>query len=66
MLCTLSLTLLSLRFSLALDGIVAPALVSAGEPFEVSFENGGSDPRDQYRVFLAAASVGQNGPMCWS
>lgn len=45
----------------ALNGIVAPANISADTKFEVTFENANSD---QYRVYLAAALAGVNGPTC--
>ena len=45
----------------ALNGIVAPGNISAGSTFEVTFENANSD---QYRVYLAAALAGVNGPTC--
>ncbi|EMF13358.1 uncharacterized protein SEPMUDRAFT_132679 [Sphaerulina musiva SO2202] len=46
----------------ALNGIVAPANISADTKFEVTFENANSD---QYRVYLAAALAGVNGPTCY-
>ncbi|EME45092.1 hypothetical protein DOTSEDRAFT_43502 [Dothistroma septosporum NZE10] len=46
----------------ALDGIVAPAEVAAGEEFEVTFQSGNDD---NYRVYLAAALAGSNGPTCY-
>lgn len=45
----------------ALDGIVVPSEVSADQQFQATFSNGNSD---QYRVFLAAALAGTNGPTC--
>jgi hypothetical protein len=45
----------------ALDGIVAPGTVAADSDFNVTFQNGNGD---QYRVYLAAALGGTNGPTC--
>ena len=45
----------------AIDGIVVPSNVEANTPFNATFLNGNSD---QYRVFLAAALAGVNGPTC--
>lgn len=47
----------------ALDGIVVPDTIAAGTPFSATFENGNSD---KYRVYLAAALTGVNGPTCTS
>lgn len=60
----LAITLLCSLPVEALDGIVVPPTVDADHPFDITFHRDGSDPNDQFRVFLAAASVGQNGPMC--
>jgi len=43
----------------ALNGIVAPASVSANSDFQVTFQNENSDT---YHVYLAAALTGTNGP----
>ncbi|KAF7193365.1 hypothetical protein HII31_05344 [Pseudocercospora fuligena] len=48
--------------ALALDGIVAPSTVKAGEDFNVAFENANDD---NYRVYLAASLSGSNGPTCY-
>lgn len=45
----------------ALDGIVTPANITAGEPFDITFK-GAND--NTYRVYLAAALAGVNGPTC--
>ena len=45
----------------ALDGIVVPATIAADAAFNATFINGNSD---SYRVFLAAALTGVNGPTC--
>ena len=45
----------------ALDGILAPETVAANSDFQVTFQNGNAD---QYRVYLAAALAGVNGPTC--
>lgn len=49
--------------SQTLNGIVAPDTVAADIEFQVTFENANSD---QYRVYLAAALTGVNGPTCTS
>ncbi|QIW94723.1 hypothetical protein AMS68_000241 [Peltaster fructicola] len=49
----------------ALDGIVTPSNVVADQEFDVSFVPGASDSQDQFRVYLSAAAVGQNGPLCY-
>ncbi|KAK4540130.1 hypothetical protein LTR36_009795 [Oleoguttula mirabilis] len=46
----------------ALDGIVVPGTVAAGTSFNATFLNGSSD---KYRVYLAAALTGVNGPTCY-
>lgn len=46
----------------ALDGIVVPDTVAANTEFQATFQNGNSD---KYRVFLAAALTGVNGPTCY-
>lgn len=46
----------------ALDGIVAPSQVTAGQEFEVTFQDANSD---EYRVYLAAALAGVNGNTCY-
>ncbi|KAF2214161.1 hypothetical protein CERZMDRAFT_96185 [Cercospora zeae-maydis SCOH1-5] len=46
----------------ALDGIVTPANITAGEPFDITFRNANDD---NYRVYLAAALAGVNGPTCY-
>ncbi|KAI7468889.1 hypothetical protein KC351_g13406 [Hortaea werneckii] len=46
----------------ALNGIVAPDSVQAGESFNVTFENADDS---QYRVYLAARLSGSNGPTCY-
>lgn len=45
----------------ALNGIVVPATISAGDEFEATFQNAGDD---RYRVYVAAALSGSNGPTC--
>lgn len=45
----------------ALDGIVAPSEVEAGNEIEVTFQHSNDD---QYRVYLAASLAGSNGPTC--
>jgi len=46
----------------AISGIVVPGSIAADSSFEASFEDAGVS--DNYRVFLSAAVVGANGPMC--
>ncbi|PPJ54270.1 hypothetical protein CBER1_06573 [Cercospora berteroae] len=46
----------------ALDGIVTPPNITAGEPFDITFK-GAND--NTYRVYLAAALAGVNGPTCY-
>ncbi|KAF2768368.1 hypothetical protein EJ03DRAFT_337008 [Teratosphaeria nubilosa] len=46
----------------ALDGIVVPETIAADTSFNATFENGSSD---QYRIYLAAALAGANGPTCY-
>ncbi|KAI7312304.1 hypothetical protein KC315_g12035 [Hortaea werneckii] len=46
----------------ALNGIVAPDSVQAGESFNITFENADDS---QYRVYLAARLSGSNGPTCY-
>ncbi|KAK5123706.1 hypothetical protein LTR85_002342 [Meristemomyces frigidus] len=46
----------------ALDGIVVPDTIAAGTSVKATFENGSSD---KYRVYLAAALTGVNGPTCY-
>lgn len=46
----------------ALDGIVVPDVIAADTAFSATFSNGNSD---QYRVYLAAALAGVNGPTCY-
>ncbi|KAK5156978.1 hypothetical protein LTS14_004495 [Recurvomyces mirabilis] len=46
----------------ALNGIVAPNSVAADSEFQVTFQNGNSD---SYRMYLAAALTGVNGPACY-
>ncbi|KAM3416194.1 hypothetical protein BST61_g7800 [Cercospora zeina] len=46
----------------ALDGIVTPSNITAGEPFDITFQNANDD---NYRVYLAAALAGVNGPTCY-
>ena len=45
----------------ALDGIVAPSEVTAGQSFKITFQDANDD---QYRVYLAASLAGSNGPTC--
>ncbi|KAI6789783.1 hypothetical protein KC361_g8328 [Hortaea werneckii] len=46
----------------ALNGIIAPDSVQAGESFNITFENANDN---QYRVYLAAKLSGSNGPTCY-
>lgn len=46
----------------ALNGIVVPGTVAANTNFSATFQGGNSD---QYRVYLAAALTGVNGPTCY-
>ncbi|KAI5362060.1 hypothetical protein Slin15195_G057100 [Septoria linicola] len=59
--CAVALTSLVVSAS-ALNGIVAPGNITADKKFEVTFENGNDD---EYRVYLAAALAGVNGPTCY-
>lgn len=59
--CALALATLATAVT-ALDGIVAPSEVAAGEEFEVTFQ---SSNDDSYRVYLAASLAGSNGPTCY-
>lgn len=59
--CALALATLTTAAT-ALDGVVAPADVAAGEQFEVTFQ---SSTDDNYRVYLAASLAGSNGPTCY-
>lgn len=58
--CAVALASLVISAS-ALNGIVAPGNITADKKFEVTFENGNDD---EYRVYLAAALAGVNGPAC--
>lgn len=58
----LSLTFAALIVAVsALNGIVVPASIEAGEEFSATFENAGDS---SYRIYVAAALVGSNGPTC--
>lgn len=46
----------------AINGIVVPGSITANTSFQASFKDVQSS--DEYRVFLSAAVVGANGPMC--
>lgn len=49
----------------AINGIVVPGTIAANSGFQATFED--AKDSDHYRVFLSAAVVGTNGPMCtWS
>lgn len=58
--CAIALAALTGAAS-ALNGIVAPSEVQAGSEFEVTFQDSSND---HYRVYLAAALGGSNGPTC--
>ncbi|CZT14160.1 uncharacterized protein RCC_00133 [Ramularia collo-cygni] len=59
----LSLTLAALVVAVsALNGIVVPASIEAGTGFEASFQDANDD---QYRIYVAAALSGVNGPTCY-
>lgn len=45
----------------ALNGIVVPAFIQAGVEFQTTFENANDD---EYRIYVAAALLGSNGPTC--
>ncbi|KAK6440023.1 hypothetical protein LTR95_003756 [Oleoguttula sp. CCFEE 5521] len=51
-----------LTLAQALNGIVVPSTITAAQPFNATFQNASSD---SYRVFLAAAVTGTQGPMCY-
>ncbi|KAK4502846.1 hypothetical protein PRZ48_006272 [Zasmidium cellare] len=59
--CALGFAALTTAVS-ALDGIVAPSQVQAGQEIEVTFQDANDD---QYRVYLAASLAGSNGPTCY-
>ncbi|KAI7471854.1 hypothetical protein KC357_g5912 [Hortaea werneckii] len=46
----------------ALNGIIAPDSVQAGESFNITFDNADDS---EYRVYLAARLSGSNGPTCY-
>lgn len=58
--CAFALAALTTAAS-ALDGIVAPSEVTAGQSFKITFQDANDD---QYRVYLAASLAGSNGPTC--
>ena len=59
--CALALATLTTAVT-ALNGIVAPSEVAAGDEFEVTFQ---SSNDDKFRVYLAASLAGSNGPTCY-
>lgn len=59
----LSLTFAALIVAVsALNGIVVPDSIQAGVEFEASFQNANDD---SYRIYVAAALLGSNGPTCY-
>jgi len=46
----------------AISGITVPSTITAETSFQATFQDAGNS--DSYRVFLSAAVVGANGPMC--
>lgn len=60
----LSLTFAALIVAVsALNGIVVPATIKADSEFAATFENANEN---QYRIYVAAALLGSNGPTCMS